>query len=114
MAYSKDFVKAAVAYKKDGHTFKELREAFNIPAETYYQWEEKLEKGFYDIEKGIQERHRKIDRELLKQAVVQKPDAYLYELAELFDCSETAIFYMLQKLNITLKKRPLPIVKNQN
>jgi transcriptional antiterminator len=53
---------------------------------------------------GIRERRRKIDRELLKQAFVQKPDAYLYELAELFDCSEPAVFYMLQKLNITLKK----------
>lgn len=114
MAYSKDFINTAVAYKKEGHTFKELREAFGIPPETYYQWKEKLEKGYYDIEKGVQERHRKIDREILKQVVAQKPDAYLYELAELFGCSEPAIYYMLQKLKITLKKRPLPIVRNQN
>ena len=104
MAYSIDFIKRAVAYKHEGHTFKQLREAFNIPPETYYLWEEKLNSGYYEIEKGIQERRRKIDREKLKQAVADKPDAFLYELAELFNCSPQAVFYMLQKLGITLKK----------
>jgi hypothetical protein len=41
-----------------------------------------------------------------------EPNAYLYELAALFDCSTQAIFYMLKKMNITLKKRPLLIAKN--
>ena len=112
MAYSIDFIKAAVAYKQNGCTFKQLRETFGIPPETYYLWEKKLESGYYELKKDKQERHRKIDRELLKQAAAKKPDSYLYELAELFNCSEPAIFYMLQKLNITLKKRPSPIVKN--
>ena len=114
MAYNIEFIKRAVTYKQNGHSFKELREAFDIPPETYYIWESRLESGYYEIKKGIQERKRKIDREQLKNAVANKPDAYLYELAELFNCSPQAIFYMLQKLNITLKKRPLPIVKNQN
>ena len=112
MAYSIDFIKKAVDFKQNGHSFKQLREAFGIPPETYYQWKNNLQSGYYEIEKGVQERKRKIDRERLKKAVADKPDAYLYELAELFDCSPQAIFYMLQKMNITLKKRPLPIVKN--
>jgi len=114
MAYSIDFIKAAVAYKQSGFTFKQLRETFGIPPETYYLWEEKLGNGYYGIKKDKQKRHRKIDRELLKQAVAKKPDSFLYELAELFNCSEPAIFYMLQKMNITLKKRPSPTVKNLN
>jgi transposase len=113
MAYSKDFIKTAVAYKQNGHTFKELREAFGIPPETYYQWEDRVESGYYEVKRGKQERNRKIDKEKLKQAVANKPDAYLYELAELFDCTPQAVFYMLENLNITLKKRPLPIMKNQ-
>jgi transposase-like protein len=36
--YSKDYRQRAVAYKDEGHTFKELKEAFDIPPETYYQW----------------------------------------------------------------------------
>jgi len=112
MAYSIDYIKRAVAYKQEGHTFKQLREAFGIPNETYYDWKEKLEKGCYDI-KIKRERKRKIDKERLKQAVIENPDAYLYELAELFECSQPAVFYALAKLGITLKKRPLPIAKNR-
>jgi transposase len=113
MAYSIDFIKKAVAYKQNGKTFKQLREAFGIPPETYYQWKNRLETGYYEIKKPKQERNRKINKEKLKKAVADKPDAYLHELAYLFDCTPQAVFYMLANLNITLKKRHLPIMKNQ-
>ena len=112
MAYSIDFKKRAVAYKQEGHTFIQLREAFGIPSETYYDWKEKLESGYYQTTIK-RERRRKIDKEALKQAVSQKPDAYLKELAEPFGCTATAVFYALEKLGITIKKSPLPITKNQ-
>ena len=84
MAYSIDYKKRAVAYKQEGHTFKQLREVFGIPSETYYDWKEKLESNYYE-KKIKRERFRKIDRERLKEAVDRKPDAFLYELAELFE-----------------------------
>jgi len=107
-----DFKQRAVAYKDEGHTLKELKEAFGIPAETYYQWKERLENGYYEME-FVRERKRKIDKIKLKQAVAEKPDAYLRELAEQFDCSETAVFYALEKLSITRKKNALPIMKSR-
>jgi transposase len=110
--YSKDFVERAVAYKEEGHTFKQLREAFEIPPETYYQWKERLQDGYYDKPKIKKERSRKINREKLKKAVEKNPDAYLYELAEPFGCTPQAVFYMLEKLNITIKKRPLGTVND--
>jgi transposase len=113
MAYSIDFIKTAVAYKQKGHTFKQLEEAFGIPSQTYYLWKKKLENGFYQMPKTRQERRRKIDKEKLKQAVKEKPDAYLHELATLFGCSFQAVFTALKNLGITLKKRPSPISKNQ-
>jgi transposase-like protein len=103
MAYSIDFKKRAVAYKQEGHTFKQLREAFGIPSETYYDWKEKLENGYYQA-KTKQVRRRKIDKEALRQAVAEKPDAYLRELAEPFNCTATAVFYALESLNMTRKK----------
>ena len=112
MAYSLDYKKRAVAYKQEGHTFKQLREAFGIPSQTYYDWEEKVKSGYYES-KVKQERTGKIDKEKLKQAVAQAPDAYLYELAEPFGCTPQAVFLMLRNLKITYKKRPLPTVKNQ-
>ena len=109
--YSKDYRKQAVAYKDKGHSFNELKEAFGIPPETYYIWKERLENGYYDI-KIVRERKRKIDKAELKRAIAEKPDAYLRELAEKFECSETAVFYALEKLKITRKKSLLPITKS--
>jgi transposase len=111
MAYSIDFIKRAVAYKQDGHTFMELDEAFGIPSATYYDWEEKLESGHFDV-KVKRERRRKIDKDKLKQAVSEKPDAFLKEYAKQFNCTPVAIFYALEGLNITRKKRLLPTMKN--
>ena len=35
--YSIDYIRREVAYKNEGHTLRELKDTFNIPAETYYQ-----------------------------------------------------------------------------
>jgi transposase len=104
MAYSKDFIERAVKYKDSGHTFSQLREAFNISSATYYDWKKKLKSGFQFGVLAKKERSRKIDREQLKQAIQKKPDAYLHELAQPFGCSPQAVFHMLLKMNITLKK----------
>jgi transposase len=111
MAYSIDYKKRAVTYRQEGHTFKQLREAFGIPAETCYDWQEKLGNGYYEI-KIKRERRRKIDKEKLKQALAEKPDAYLKELAGQSGCTAAAVFYALEKLNMTRKKRALPVMKN--
>jgi len=101
--YSIDFIRCAVAYRDEGHTFTELKTVFKIPPETYYLWKEKLENG-YTGEKVFRERKRKIDKDILRQAVANNPDIYLYELAKIFDCTEQAVFYALEKLKITRKK----------
>ena len=87
-----DYRKRAVEYRDEGHTFKELREAFGIPSETYYGWKEKFDSGYYETPIK-RERKRKIDKEQLKQAA--------------------AVFYALEKLDITRKKSLSPITKNQ-
>jgi len=44
----------------------------------------------------------------------ERPDIYLHELADIFDCSGQAISLALKKMGITRKKRVLPTVKNLN
>jgi transposase len=112
MAYSMDYRKRAAAYKQEGHTFKQLREAFGIPSETYYQRKEKLESGYYETPVK-RERGRKIDKAALRQAAADRPDAFLKEHAEPFGCTATAVFCALEKLDITRKKSRLLITKNQ-
>ncbi len=113
MAYSIDYIKRAVGYKQEGHTFKELKEAFHIPSATYYDWRKKLEDGFEFGVKAKQERRRKIDKEALRQAVKETPDALLEEYAKQFHCHPSAVGQALKKMNITRKKKSSPIMKNQ-
>ena len=104
MGYSKDYQMRAIEYKEACHTFKELKEAFKIPASTYYSWKEQLRKGLLGV-KIKRTRKRKVDPEELKRVIEEKPDAYLREIAEKFDCSITAIHKRLEQMKITLKKR---------
>ena len=112
MAYSVDFRKAAVEYKDNGHTFAELKEAYGITNKTYDDWKKLHEEnGSYD-KREVVRKPKKIDIEVLKKALEEKPDAYLRELAEPFKCSEQAIFKALKKHKITYKKRHSHTPKN--
>ena len=112
MAYSIDFRKRAIAYMDEGHTYKELYEAFKIYPSEISKWRKLLaETG--SLEPQYREtRSRKIDKEKLLRAVEEKPDAYLSELAKPFDCTEQAVFYALKKLGITVKKNSIHTPKN--
>jgi transposase len=104
MAHSIDFREKAVAYKDSGRTFKELKEAFGIDNKTYKAWVTLYtETGSY-AKREVTRKPKKIDTEKLREAVREKPDAYLKELAEPFGCSQQAVFYALEKMKISRKK----------
>jgi transposase len=106
MAYSIDFKKRALAYKDEGHSYKELYAAFKIYPSDIARWRKALEETGSLEPKYPKTRVRKIDLQKLQQAVERKPDAYLSELAKEFDCSAEAVRKALIRLKITLKKRP--------
>jgi transposase len=112
MTYSADYRKAALSFKQGGHTFEELKNVFKITPRTYYQWVELLEtSGSVKVEIK-RTRKRKIDPDALKKAVEEKPDVYLRELSEAFNCSTTAVYKRLVNLGFTYKKRHLPTRKS--
>ena len=113
MAYDEKYRKRAIEYVEKGNTLKELKETFGIKSKTYYDWKKLLKESGSLKFRNAKTRRRKIDKDKLRQAVEEKSDAYLSELAELFDCSEQAIFYALKKMKITYKKRHSLILKNQ-
>jgi transposase len=113
MAYSEDFRRAAVAYKDSGHTFAELKNVFGISNKTYTDWKLIFEETGSFAKREVERKPKKIDLERLKKAVEERPDAYLRELAEPFNCSQQSIFRALKKLKITLKKRRLHTPKSR-
>lgn len=111
MAYSNDFKKLVLKYRRDGHTLEETSRFAGIAPSTYYEWEKEEASGFPAKEKRSYE--KKICKEELIKAVEEKPDSYLKELAELFNCTPQAIFKALRTLKLTVKKRPSRIRKSQ-
>ena len=105
MAYSIDFRKRAIAFMDEGHTGKELREAFKVWPSEVNKWRKLLEETGSLQPRYRKTRKRKIDLQKLQQAIERKPDAYLSELAKEFNCTDSAIHYALKRLKITLKKR---------
>jgi transposase len=113
MAYSIDFRKKAIEYMEKGHTKEELLEAFGIYPSRISAWR-KLQKETGSLEPQYREtRYRKIDLKKLEEALERKPDATLAELGKIFDCTEQAIFYALQKIDITVKKNNSDTKKNR-
>jgi transposase len=104
MAYSIDFRRAALDYWGKGHSEEELYEAFGIYPSRIIAWR-KLLKETGSLEPQYKEtRKRKIDIGKLTEAVERKPDATLGELAKIFDCTESGIFYALKRAKLPLKK----------
>lgn len=102
MAYDEKFRERAVAYKDNGHT-RQLKEAFGISSRTYYNWKKNKEiAGLFVLKVEQRTRKRKINPEELIAAVKEKPDIYLWELAEKFN-SVNAIHKRLKQLKITKK-----------
>ena len=112
MAYSIDFRKRAIAYMDEGHTYKELYEAFKIYPSAIAEWR-RLQAETGSLQPQYREtRSRKIDKDELRRAVEERPDAYLSEPAEPFGCTEQAVFHALKKMKITVKKNSIHTLKN--
>jgi len=62
------------------------------------------ETGGYE-KRPLNRSFKKIDPVRLENYVAEHPDAYLVEVAEMFDCGESAVRKALKKLGITRKKR---------
>jgi transposase len=105
MAYDEKYRARAVAFKDSGHTFEQLKKAFGTCSHSYYKWKQNKEStGFFVPKTEKATRKRKISPEELKLAIEEKPDAYLREPAEKFNCSTTAVHKRLEQLKITNKK----------
>jgi transposase len=96
----------------EGHTLEELYKSFKIYPSTIEDWRKLLAETGSLKPKYSKTRKRKIDLAKLEATAKERPDAYLHELAELFNCTKSAIFYALKSCNLTYKKRS-PTQKNQ-
>ena len=88
----------------EGHTGKELYEAFKIYPSTLNGWRKLLRETGSLEPKYPETREGKIDLQKLEQELKRKPDLTLSELALIFNCKKQSVHTALKKLKITYKK----------
>ena len=110
MAYSKDLREKVIKYREK-HTYEETYKTFGIAKTTIIDWEKLLEETGSLDKRPLKRGHKKIDPIELAEYVIEKPDAFLYEIGKHFGATATAVFYALKNQNITLKKLKFVIVK---
>ena len=105
--YSLDLRERVIAYLEEGHTQKEACSVFGVSRKTVYSWLKlKREKGSLSWKrtKGYRvSKYNKLEAEL-KAYIVEHPDAYLQEIAEVFKGTSSGICRALKRFKISRKK----------
>ena len=104
MAYDEKYKLRSLSYRNEGHTLSQTSAVFQISITTIRKWEKQLKEDGNLKRRPITRRFKKIDPEKLRAYVRDHPDAYLREIAEVFQCCQTAIRKTLIRLKITRKK----------
>lgn len=105
MAYDEKYRKRAVEYRKEGHTIEKTAKIFKIGETTLKKWTKKYDKTGEIKDKPLARKHKKIDPVKLAAYMEENPDAYLSEIAKVFNCWPSAVEKALKRLKITRKKR---------
>jgi len=104
MAYSVDLRKKVMDFIGEGNAIEEAHRVFKVGTTTIREWRKLLnEQGKLD-KRPLERGHKKVCPEKLRAYMKENPDSYLRETAEVFNCTEQAIFYALKRLKITRKK----------
>jgi transposase len=104
MSYDKKLRERALEYWAAGHTKAETAAVFKVGTSTLQTWKSQLNETGTLEPKKRRETWRKIDPEKLKAYLEEHPDAYLKEIAQVFECSDVAVLKAMRRLNITRKK----------
>ena len=105
MAYSIDLRKKTIEYLAAGHTQREASSTFNISLSTVNKWHQQYKRTGKLEDKKPCRKAKKLESKTLIAYVEAHPDAYLKEIGEAFNCSDTAVRKALKRLGITRKKR---------
>lgn len=100
MTYSLDFRKKALSIRaKEGLTFEETAKRFGVAIASLVRWTNKLEPQRNRCKPAT-----KINMQVLKQDILDYPDAYQYERAERLGVSQMGICHALRRIGVTYKK----------
>jgi transposase len=104
MAYDKKFREKVMDYLSKGYTIEKAHEVFGVGTTTIKRWKN-LQKETGKLEdKRPNRKPYKLCLDQLKAYITENPDSYLHEIAKVFNCQKSTVFYALRRLKITRKK----------
>jgi len=104
MAYDKKFREQVLKFIDKGHSKAEAARVFEVDPKTIWEWQKLLKETGKLDNRPKEKWHKKICPIKLKAYYNENPDSYLFEAANYFDCSTTAIFTAKRRHKITRKK----------
>ena len=104
MAYDEKFREQVLKYLDKGHTIKQAHEEFEVGITTIKEWK-RLKKETGKLKnRPLSRNSKKICPDRLIAYITERPDSYQSEIAEVFNCTQPAVFYAMQRLKISRKK----------
>ena len=105
--YSNDLRDRVLSYYDDGHTQKESCDVFGIGRTTLTSWlKQRRDTGSAHLRpRPKRRRSARIDEQQLRDYLETHPDAYLREIAIVFEVSDVAVLYACRRFGISRKKR---------
>lgn len=103
--YSVDLRRRVLAYIEETADKTKASQLFKVGIATIYRWIARQKQNGNVKPSSSKIYKRKIDDQKLIAYVEQNPDHFLSEIATHFNVTLQAIFYALQRLKITRKKR---------
>ena len=98
-------------YIVKGHTIQEAHEVYGVGITTIKEWK-KLQKETGKLEnRPLERKARKLCPDQLKAYISENPDSYQYEIAKVFNCTQSAVSYALKRLKLMRKKKRLVMWK---
>jgi len=108
MAYDIRFKERVLSYLDKGHSQRETAAVFGVGTSTIKDWRRRLATGEGLAPRARTRAPKKIPPDRLRAIVTQTPDLYGGEIAALFACSYSAVWYALRRIGFTLKKKRRP------
>lgn len=101
MGYDIKFKQRVIAYRNEGHTYKETCKGFKISEMTLARWIIKEKGGKLEEIKNPIRKPKKIYPDKLVKYIEDNLDSYLSEIAKEFNCSHVAVLKALKMIGIT-------------
>ena len=105
MSYDKKFKLRAIEYHEEGNSTRQTSQVFKISPNTLNTWLKQYREHGSFVVKPRETTHGKLKEQDMLDFLADSPDAYQYEMAEHFGCSQVAICKALKRFGISRKKK---------